>query len=275
MNIQTHITLIYTHTTPKYNTNMSRYYSLYVHVYACTCLYMLVPAWICMYFMPLFFSLKTSYRHIQQCMYLLECCIYLMCICVCIRKSLLYWSICVCISLYVHASAFIACLNTIVRSFSASIKFNAPQQGSPWAKSWPTSWCRTDHCQIPGTQYTPWGKLPKAGVFVTVHVVGDSAIISMSWMCMYVCVCIIVYLHVSAFYTSVCVCIGMYLLVSRAWILLNVCMCMYVYVCLCMWLYVQSLGGSFQGQWEQCATPGTAPIPLYQLALGFRWDLQV
>ncbi len=36
-------------------------------------------------------------------------------------------------------------------------------------------------------------------------------------------------------------------------------------------------GGGFQveGQWEQCATPGLAPIALDQLAWGLRWDLHV
>jgi hypothetical protein len=45
-----------------------------------------------------------------------------------------------------------------------------------------------------------------------------------------------------------------------------------------MWyiLYMQSLsGGGFEGQWEQCATPGLAPIALDQLAWGLRWDLHV
>ena len=47
---------------------------------------------------------------------------------------------------------------------------------------------------------------------------------------------------------------------------------------MCMWyiLYMQSLsGGGFEGQWEQCATPGLAPIALDQLAWGLRWDLHV
>jgi hypothetical protein len=41
-------------------------------------------------------------------------------------------------------------------------------------------------------------------------------------------------------------------------------------------LYIQSLsGGGFEGQWEQCATPGLAPIPLDHLAWGLSWDLHV
>ncbi len=62
-------------------------------------------------------------------------------------------------------------------------------------------------------------------------------------------------------------------------------MCLYMHVPMCMWyiyvcmwyiLYMQSLsGGGFEGQWEQCATPGLAPIPLDQLAWGLRWDLLV
>ncbi len=41
-------------------------------------------------------------------------------------------------------------------------------------------------------------------------------------------------------------------------------------------LYMQSLsGGGVEGQWEQCATPGLAPISLDQLAWGLRWDPHV
>jgi hypothetical protein len=37
----------------------------------------------------------------------------------------------------------------------------------------------------------------------------------------------------------------------------------YIYVRMCCVLYMQSLsGGGFEGQWEQCATPGLAPISL-------------
>ena len=67
----------------------------------CICLYMLVCAYISCYLLvfdeKIFFFKKTTYRHIQQCMYLLVWCIYV--ICVCIQYVL------ICICLYVTVSA--------------------------------------------------------------------------------------------------------------------------------------------------------------------------
>ncbi len=53
-------------------------------------------------------------------------------------------------------------------------------------------------------------------------------------------------------------------------------MCLYVHVsvCICMYVY-EIVRRGFEGQLEQCATPGPAPIPIYQLAWGFMWDLHV
>ncbi len=100
-------------------------------------------------------------------------------------------------------------------------------------------------------------------------------VISMSWMYISVCVCIIVYMHVSALYMSVWVCMWMYLLVSHAEIVLNACMCMYVHVsvCICVYVYVCDIytitvRRGFEGQWEQCATPGPAPYFSLHGALG-------
>ncbi len=76
---------------PKYNTNMSRYYSLYLHVYACIWVYLLVFAYIsCFCFFIKNFIKAYTKVHVFACM------LYI-CACVCIRTSL-------CISVYVSVS---------------------------------------------------------------------------------------------------------------------------------------------------------------------------
>ncbi len=100
-----------------------------------------------------------------------------------------------------HASACITHLNAGVKSFIASIPpsrvVSGPNHGP--------------HVMVDVKQITARSLGPSlvvqapgiAGVLVTGHVAVECAVISMSWMYMSVCVCIIVDMHVSALYTSV------------------------------------------------------------------------
>ena len=97
--IWSNMTHIHTHTDLTYDMNTSRYCSLYLLVYASMCLYLLIFA--CIWWKNIFFQ-KMTYRHIQQCMYLLVWCIYVICVCIqyvflCIG---LYVSVSVCMCIY-------------------------------------------------------------------------------------------------------------------------------------------------------------------------------
>jgi hypothetical protein len=142
-----------------------------------------------------------TYKHIQQCMYLLILCIYVH-MCLYSISLLMYLHVCVCICMYLSVSI---CM----------------------------------------------------GMYLLVH--------NYTWHFFYYKYHI--KSHISTYTTYVFFYIGFYMIVSM--------LMWYIYVCSMRYiLYMQSLSGrGFEWQWEQCATPGLAPIPLDQLAWGLRWDL--
>ena len=115
---------------------------MYVHVCACICMYLA-----CISLKTEFFPkwhIGIIHTHITKLyLHVCVCIVYCLYICICL---LLYLPVCVCIGIYMYVSACITRLNTVaINDFIASRP--PPQQGSQWAKSWPTSLCRI--CRYP------------------------------------------------------------------------------------------------------------------------------
>ncbi len=107
MNIQTHVTLVYTHTTPKYNTKIQhKYGEILQFVFACICMYMHVFACICLYFMLFIFPIKNLIKthktvHVFACMMYICAYVYVLERRFCIS---LYVSVSVCMCMHLLVS---------------------------------------------------------------------------------------------------------------------------------------------------------------------------
>ena len=133
--IQTNTRIIHTPIFPKYIQkyikNKSVTMCMYVHVFACICLYL-----VCIFCMSVFFCIQ---RH-ACCM-----CMYLH-VSVCIGWLSLFTRGYMCAVGQLWASRVAEQTRRDHLSWNCALFFKRRQPGSPWAKPWPTCWCSTGGC---------------------------------------------------------------------------------------------------------------------------------